>query len=856
MNSKPYIFRLIFTVIVVAVFAVSMIPLNQQDLFETLEGFIVDEQVEKIQEVIKLSKEKQSKDINLYASVALEEAASELEVDLLASIEPRYRTGLSNNRDVISKIRKSASSSIRLGIDLNGGVEYLFSLSPNKDADEKKKLEIANDFDGFRDKTIEVLRRRLEKMNINEAELTPIGEKFVSLKAPIVSKDEKLLLLNMIKRTAKLQFRLLHESLGGTGEPPVGFERMPITSVDKKGKKTVNYEFVDKRSRMSGKNISNAFPRLDQYGRREIILNFNTAGAKTFGEVTTKYKGRRLGIVLDGTLYSAPNIQSAITGGTAQITGSFSNDEATNISNILVSGSLPLTIDKDISVFDTDPTLGKAHVTSGLMAGIIALGIVVLFMFVYYRKAGLIANIALVANIVLVLGSLSAFEATLTLPGIAGIILTIGMAVDANVLIFERIREEMDKGIPLHTAIDLGYSKAFSTILDANLTTLFTAMILIWQGTGAIKGFAITLAIGIATSMFTALFLTRLLFDMIGRIPAFSEKMKMMQLFKRPNINFLKLKPVTIIVSGSLILLTVVMFSIKGKEAFGIDFRGGIQMTFDYEERVQESDIKLLLEKEGNFKDPKVVYKQNATEKKLEIIIPNSNISEVGNVSSQAVTPKDVVSSLLAEKYPKSKFSGGSERTLGGLIGEEFTKSAIYAIIMAMIGIVIYISLRFEFTFAMASLIALIHDVLIATGIFLLSGRELSLPVIAALLTIIGYSLNDTIVVFDRIREDIGLINDKSYKAIINISINETLSRTVLTSLTTLLVLTVLFFAGGIAIGDFVFVMITGIIIGTYSSIFVASPIVSVWHKHIGANIKIQDEEITDEAIEAELIEG
>ncbi len=847
MNNKPVFWRLAFAVVVIAVFALSIYPLRQGDFYETFEKTLTTK-LEKddllIQEIVKNAKQKELEQKDLYPSTAIELAAEEKGADLTKFVKAK---GILHNRDVISLVRKNASSSIRYGIDLNGGVEFLLELEPEppkEEEDQKVKEEKAPlDFNRLRDIAIEILRNRLEEEKIYETEISPVGSKYISLKAPIVVKDEKDKLKNLIKRAAKLQFRLVSDKNASLiseykADPekfraPIGFQKMTMTVVNKGKKPEKKTYFIRTNPEMTGKNIVDAYPVVGEFGRRKISIEFNIAGAKRFSEVTRENVKRQLAIVLDGKLYSAPVIQGPIDGGRAEITGDFSKEEAMNIANALKSGSLPVKI-KVAAIFDISPTLGKEAVHNGVWSGIVALVAVMLFMFIYYLRAGLVANIALFVNIVLVLGALAAFEATLTLPGIAGIILTIGMAVDANVLIFERIREELAKGKNLSNAIDAGYGRAFTTILDANLTTLFTALILYWVGSGAVKGFGVTLSIGIATSMFTALFLTRLIFDLMGRFLPF-KTIKMMQFFKAPSFDFLKMRHAAAVFSCILIVATLVLAGVKGIEILGVDFTGGTQIMLNYEKRIAPDAINKTLTKAG-FPDAKVSYKSSAAaqDKKLEIVIRNMAVDkEGGKVSS----PKERITALLEEKYPQAKYSGGQETSLGGLIGWEFTKAAITAMILAIFGIVIYISIRFEFAFAMAAIVAIIHDVIIATGIFIVVGNQLSLPVIAALLTIIGYSLNDTIVVFDRIREDLTIEKNKSYSEIINLSINQTLSRTVLTSLTTLLVLLVLFFKGGVAINDFVFVMLIGVVVGTYSSIFVASPIVAIWHKRIGANI-------------------
>ncbi len=862
MNKKPVWFRFGVAVVIVAVFASSIYPLTPLNFYDTLRKYSspkVDtslpseerkakkaEMEKEFADLIALAKKIEAKD-KVYPSIAVERAASKMDIDLRKFVSDQGATG---NKDIISFIKMKSASSIRLGIDLNGGVEFLLEIVPQKVADGEN-----SNFDRQRDAAIEVLRNRLESENIFEAEISPVGGKFVSLKVPTVSKEENENLLKLLEMSARLEFRVVHPNNGElvaaylrdplNFHAPDGYRLMEQPPSGKKDEtKASRLCFVKNRIAMRGKrNISDAFPTVNSMsGQRMIILEFTHRGARKFGELTTKLVGKRLAIVLDGTLYSAPVINEPILAGRARITGDFSRDEASRISKALMSGNLPKI--NVVAMFETDPTLGAEAVHAGMWAGIYGLLAVVVFMAVYYTFGGVIADLALLVNVILIMGFMATFQATLTLPGIAGIVLTIGMAVDANVLIFERIREELNKGKNLLTAIDLGYSRAFVTIFDANVTTLFVALILMWVGSGPIKGFAVTLAIGIVTSMFSALFITRLAMDMLTRwvrIPT----MPMLCVIKGANFDFLGWRKIAFAISGSLILLAVVVAGLRGRDALGIDFTGGSRITYDYDSsgsRPLEADIVKTLEKHGYM--AKASYKTSllggAGDEKLEIILRKS--SDSGNSSSKAA--ESTIKKILTQKFPNFKLGSGNETSVGGLIGERFRNSAILAILLAFVGIILYITVRFEFSYAIASIIALVHDVVIATGLFLLSGYiipgsgYLSLPVVAALLTIIGYSLNDTIVVFDRIREDVGLVQGKSYKEIINLSVNQTLSRTILTSLTTMLVLVFLYLSGATAINDFVLVMIIGIVVGTYSSIFIASPIVAVWHKRIGSSIK------------------
>jgi SecD/SecF fusion protein len=399
------------------------------------------------------------------------------------------------------------------------------------------------------------------------------------------------------------------------------------------------------------------------------------------------------------------------------------------------------------------------------------------------------------------------------------------MAVDANDLIFERNREELSKNKTLPNAIDLGFSRAFLTIFDSNLTTIFIALILLWLGSGALKGFAVTLTIGIITSMFTALFISRLLFALILKYAGI-KTLKMASFFPETGFNFLKYRYLTAAVSAALIVISIVAFSIKGKDSLGIDFRGGTRVTFNFAERVAADKIAKTLEANG-FPSPKVSYKVNMIDKEakqLEIILGEKELSENTGIKAK-------IEGVLNSVYPALSLHGGDEVSIGGLIGWEFAKMSMLALFLSIVGMIIYISLRFEFAYGIAAIVALIHDVLIAAGIYVLFGGELSLTVLAALLTILGYSINDTIVIFDRIREDIGLMKNKTYDELINLSVNQTLNRTALTAATTMIAVLFLFMIQDASVKAFAFVMTIGIAAGTYSTVYIASALISIWHK-------------------------
>lgn len=845
MENKHLLLRTLIVVVVVAVFTGSMLPLTQRDFFETFVSVLRDPGDAEAKQLVATARAMQEKNPDLYASQALLAAADNANIDLRKKVKGE---DLEDNRDVMSLIRKKASSSIRLGLDLNGGVEFMLQLEPDKDfldrlrkigKDGDKDVEAArrkmqDEFDRYRDLAVEILRKRLEKQKIFEAEIAPAGSDYIALRAPIVAKDEKLKLLNLISMSAKLSFHLVHPDNAAlvaqylknkeSFTPPIGYEIVPVKDFKNGEREQMPFMVIKSKPEMDGKGIAEAFPFRNDFGQRMISLRFNSKGQERFADITTKNVHKPLAIVLDGEMYCAPNINEPITGGSAQISGRFSEEECKNISDALESGGFPFKI-KINAVFDTDPKLGQSNVQGGIYVGIFALILVVLFMCGYYLRAGVIAVIALSLNVVLILGFLAAFNATLTLPGIAGIILTIGMAVDANVLVFERIREELKRGKTLSNAVSAGFSKALSAVLDSNITTLITGIILLYVGTGAVKGFAVTLCVGILTTLFTALFVSRLLFDYCERFFHF-KSLKMFEIFRDPKFNFEKTWKYAVSFALLMITVSIVCFAVRGRGLLGVDFTGGTSVIYNYQGQVSAPEVEKMLRDSGI--PASVTLKADASgigSRKLEVLI-----RDIGGEGSSKM---ESIGALLNAKYPQNKFVGDQETTVGGLIGWEFCKSALLAIALAIVGIGAYVTLRYEWSYALASILALAHDVIVVMGVFALTGREISLTVVAAVLTVIGYSINDTVVEFDRIRENVGLFPNTRYNDIVNLSINETLNRTLLTSFTTFIVVAVMFFWGGVAINDFVFIMMLGIIAGTFSSIFISTPIVAFCHRKL-----------------------
>ena len=726
MERKPILLRTLLVLVVTAVFAVAMYPLTPRNYYDAFRSLLKDPDDPVAAKLIDAAKAKQKKNPNLFEPQALTAAADEAGVNLA----PRVKgSDLESNGDVMSLVRKKASSSIRLGLDLNGGVEFYLELTPDANQSAEMKAQMEDDFNHYRDVAVESLRRRLEQQNIYEAEIAPSGARHIVLRAPLVTNAEKAILRDTIKRSAKLEFRLVEPATeaqldscrDNPDSAPPGTEYMQYTEQEK-GKPVIRRYLVRIRPEMDGRNITKAQAVRDEMGQRKILLRFNSEGGEDFKRVTQAHVGQQLAIVLDGQLYCAPSIRGAIAGGAAEITGSFTDEEAKSIADALTAGGFPFTINV-AAVFDTDPTLGAASVKNGIVVGIVSLVIVALFMLLYYRFSGLIAVAALALNMLLILGAMAAFDCTLTLPGIAGIVLTIGMAVDANVLIFERIREELRSGKSLGNAVKAGYERALSAVLDSNITTLVTALILMNVGTGAIKGFAITLCIGILSSVFSAVFVTRLIYDYLFRF-FHLQHISMLQIFATPKFDFVRLWSKALCFSGLLIVLLAAMFIVRGRGMLGIDFTGGSSITYEYKEKGDTSKMAQTLKKAG-YDQPSVTYKTG---------VDNVKVMEVhfrGDDKDDEATAQ-VIGELLVKDYPQLGIRPETAHTqhLDGLIGREFTKTAIYAVVLALIGIGAYIMFRYEFAYAIASVLALLHDVMVVLAIYLATGRTIGLTTV------------------------------------------------------------------------------------------------------------------------------
>ncbi len=595
---------------------------------------------------------------------------------------------------------------------------------------------------------------------------------------------------------------------------------------------------VGKKPEMTGHMIQDAFVSIGQVVEYmgQPIVNFSTTdeGVRLFSRITGSHIGERMAIVLDESVYSAPVIQSKISEGRGIITGSGTQEEAKDLAIVLRAGALPAEVEiiEDRTV---GPSLGRDSIEQGKTAAIYSMVLIAIFMILYYRATGLIADFALLLNMLFIMAVLAGFHATLTLPGIAGIILTIGMAVDANVLIFERIREELRSGKTIRAAIDSGYGHALSAIIDANVTTFLVGIVLYQFGTGPVRGFALTLCIGIIFSLFTAFFVTRTIFDLITRKSEQSTlSIGPVALFTNLNIRFLSLRNIGFGASAAVLLIGVVsILGINGIRP-GIDFAGGTLLELHFEPAVQVEDIRGQLDRvpvgDAEIDLSKSEIKQFGSENDILI-----RVTESGEGTEVADGIMEVLESGFAASIAEMEWIRRQEK-VGPKIGSELSSAAVRAVLVALALIMLYMAWRFHrFLYGIAAVVALFHDVLITLGLLSLFDIEITLAVVAALLAIVGYSLNDTIVVFDRIRENLHTARRQGFDGTVNQSINECLSRTLITSATTLLAVLVLMIFGGEVNRDFTITLMIGVVVGTYSSIFVASPVLYLGQQRAAA---------------------
>ena len=678
---------------------------------------------------------------------------------------------------------KSVKDALKYGLDINGGVYVVMEAQTDKTGDQLKELM---------DQTRAVIDNRVNQMGVAEASVTIEGTNRIRVEMPGVENADEA--IQAIGKTAKLYFVLADNSIV-----------------------------------LDGSNVKDAQIATDG-GHYKILLEFDSEGAALFeegtrkavnGEVTSTIDGmsnNEIAIVLDNEIVVHPEVREVISGGNCEMTGNYSKEEATMTAALIRGGALPVELVEVQSSVQT-ATIGAHALDKSIVAGAIGLAIVFLLMIIFYGMLGFVADIALLLYVIMFLWSMVAFNVVLTLPGIAALILSIGMAVDANVIIFARIKEEICAGKSIRVAVDAGFKNALSTVLDAQITTLIAAVVLYEVGTTSVKGFALTLMIGIIISIFTAVVITQLFISLLANSPKFAKNKYFgvnedgtpKQMLNK-TFSFIKHRKIFYIVSVSIIVIGLLWSVIFGMN-YGIDFTGGTTIQVDLGKQVAIEDVEKTL-KDYEL-DPQIIY---AGEGNTQVVIKtiksldNAGRNEVINTLEQAygITEDDV---LASEQF-------------GPSVGDELKENALKAIIIASIGMLIYIIFRFKsWKYGFSAVAGVVHDVLIVIAFYAIFGFTVNNPFIAAILTLVGYSINDTIVIFDRIRENKALHTRDNSEVNIDRSINQTLNRTIMTSLTTLVVMVPLCIMVSSSIREFIIPLMVGVIVGCCSSIFICSPL-------------------------------
>ena len=730
------------------------------------------------------------------------------------------------------------------GIDIRGGSSFSLHIQPRTGEDGVEMPITTSQVD----KAIEVIEKRLNGMATAEPLIARQGSNGILLQMPGVEPGESDRIRETLQKVAKLELREVsprNEEVGADGkslatrvservEIVPGYQAFVQKHKTEDGKEIETPILLSRRTALGGSDIALAVPSQQQQDAVEITLNGGGTD-KMIALTQNMQAGRdRIAIVLDGEVISAPVVNKVPLGKQFVVEGLRDPGEPQKLANSLMNPlENALVVDEMRKV---SPTLGAAVVQQGLVAGGLALIMTFLFVLIYYRVSGFIAIIGLIVNTIMLFGIMAMFGFTFSLPGIAGMVLTIGMAVDANVLIYERLREEIAHGKTLKNAIEASYDRAFSAIFDSHVTSLLTAAILCYFGTSAIKGFAITLLIGVTASLFSAILVTRVIFRW-GVDFGWLKQLTFLDLIKSKHYDFMGKRRICIGLAIATLVLSLGAFAFRGEKALGIDFTGGTlikfqlgkdhPIKFDAFRKVVE-DLKPTLSKEA--------YPQQETN------LSTGTMMTVRCATKDAATITEKLRSSIPELGEKKANSAdytidASQDEVSALIGDSAMQQSLVAIFLGLLGIMVYMTFRFEFSFALGGFVAIFHDIIICVGVVVLMGGQLSMIHVGAVLTIAGYSISDTIIVFDRVREML-LFSNESEEKVMNDAVNATLSRTLLTSGATLISVAILGFLGGSALRDFGIIIFIGIIVGTFSSIFIASPVALWWSTRKGGNIR------------------
>lgn len=758
--------------------------------------------------------------------VALRSLADDRKIDLSQYFpDLRLESSLTDierrNSILLDELLRRARARLPLGLDLAGGVQVTLQVDPrayeNVPADARAaKLQ----------KAIDIISSRVNGFGVAEPIIRPEGDNRIVVQLPGINTKDDPDIINQVKAPALLEFCEVSPLNPATTPPdqaPPGYVAM--TSQEQQPGQPPQQLFIKRIPDATGSIMSKAYVSEDAFGEPLILMQFTSAGRDKFAEMTkhiadqAHQQGRpwgQLAIVLDGKLQSAPTVKEEIDSDSAEITGHFTYRDAEDLANVLNNPlDLPLTI-KD--QYEIGPSLAVDAVRSGFRAAIVGTAAVAGFMVLFYITGGVIAVATLGLNIIIVLGTMASFGTTMTLPGLAGIVLTVGMAVDANILIFERTREELAAGKGVAVANQAGYRKALSTIIDAHIVQLLICAIMIWLGTGPIKGFGVTLAIGVLSTMFTVLVTAHLLMEWIIDL-GWVKKLRMRHLIgHRVGVDFIRYGRPAFICSWVIVLIGFGYVLYQGHRIYGIDFAGGDQVQMQFKERVDIADIRSV-----------------ANSLHIGQIEPTYENAIGGGKELLSIdTPEHRSGELVAalqQKYPDAGLVPVGSTHIGADIGKEIELNAVLAVGVSMLVILVYIAFRFEFGFGVGAMVSTLHDVLMNIGLFVLTGHQFSAPMVAAILCIIGYSINETVIVFDRIREELKVNPTGSLREVVNTGISKVFARTVMTASTTFLAALALYIFGSGVLKDISFTFLIGVVCSTFSAIFVAAQVFYWWHK-------------------------
>lgn len=792
------------------------------------------------------------------------------------------------NNILMQELLRRSQGKMKLGLDLQGGISFTLRVNPESAEADKKALaaaktpeERARVEEDIRARAEEklsqlnqataVMEDRVNQFGVSEPVIRPVGNDSIEIQLPGEDTANNPEAINSLKKPARLEFRMVHRYLfpeAGTPEgtikslrenpslatsPVAAYEVLYDYHIDKTTGESVGTPiYVKKAPEATGAIVSKAVVESPDGLTLQVGISFTSAGGRIFGDVTQRIADEdnrtggngRFAIVLDGKLMSAPTLNAenggrkvGLYGGRASITGNFDRKEAEELANALNN---PLEFPLELQdMTNVGASLAKDAQSQSMMAAAVATALIILFLVVFYLAAGVVAIIGIFANMFMIFGVMCAIGATITLPGIAALVLTLGMAVDANILVFERIREELAAGKSLKTALSLGYSRAFVTIFDSQLTSLITAGILIWMGTGSVKGFGVTLAIGIITTLFTCIVTCRGLQELLVNLGWTHRFFGLSFMKKKPAFRFMAHWRVAMIFSGILIFSSIAFPIYKGSDCLSKDFKGGESVTLrivqDASKQVSVGEIKKIAEEIG-IADASAVYQQKvgASEQTLNIecaLTEDTTQGEFSNIEKLAGAILEKCPQLFPDDAKSVDDIVVGKQAVGATVSAQLVKMAVISLALAVLGIMVYVALRFEVGFGVGAMLSTVHDIVVVTGLYLICGGQFSASMIAAILMVAGYSINDTIVVFDRIREELGNHPQMKLGDVIDLSINNTLSRTLLTSVTVLMSAISLAVFGAGDVAEYGKIFIWGVLVGTFSSIYIASPIFYWWHK-------------------------